>query len=309
MVEKKRKYSTKKGLICPHINIKITKNENLIFDLLTNKFLTISQIASMRGVSPQAVYKTRASLKKKGLLRNVGKGVENFESTPDKNRFRLHGQEWNIKIISKSKKYGLAMRKGNAVQLENSTIRLYENSIEIYSNQSFWGRNEQEATRTSLIYWQRFFIKLENKYNLLLLKEGKNNISLVNQHFAEIDSEIAKDYLKRREALSLIAKEDGKRWFTLDNSFGFKERECLHPKTSKQDSEKVSKQINDWRNYDPPTNSQLSIAIIQVTNNQKEIQSSDLEYRENIRSHIKAIQELGSGVRQLVKLVSELKGR
>lgn len=300
MVEKKKKLSTKKGLFSPNINIRLTKNENYVLDLFTKKFLTINQIASIKGVTDKAIYKTLDSLRKKGVLRKIGKKVENFESTPDKNRFRLHGQEWNIKIISKSNKYELSRKKGNTIFLENNTLRLYENSIEIYGKQSFWGKNEQEATSISLIYWERFFVQLENRYGILLIKSGKSNIRLVNQHFSEINNEIAEDYLKRKKKLDIISKKDGKIWFKLDNSFGLKERECIHPETSKQDSEKVSKQINDWRKHDPPTNSQLAIHVYNVTSNQK-------LYSDNIESHIKAIQDLGKGVTQLVSLIKKMK--
>lgn len=307
MVEKEKINSTKKGLFCPQINIKITNNEKFVLELYTKKFLTVKQIALMKEVSAQAVYKTLASLRSKGILRKINNGVEKFESTLDKNKFRLHGQEWNIKIISKSNKYEFSRKKGNTLSLENSTIRLYKDSIEIYSKQSFWGKNEQEATRISLIYWERFFIKLENRYNILLFKEGKNNIRLVNQHFAEVDSEVAKDYLKRKETLSLIAREDGKGWFNLDNSFGFNERECIHPETSKQDSEKVSKQVNDWRDYDPPTNSELAQSILQTNNQIQIFTQASAEYGLHIKSHIKAIQDLGSGVTQLIELIKEIK--
>lgn len=304
MVEKKKKNSTKKGLIYPLTNKPLTKTEREIFYLYKIEGLNIKQIAKKRNVSDKSVYKVRSRLRKKGIFSNFSK-VENFQCTSDR-KFRLHAQEFNIKIISKNKKYEETLKRTNLLEIEENIIRLYKNSLEIYSKKSFFGNDEQESDSESQKYWYSFFIRLENEFDIIILKPRKQNIKIVKEHFSETNSEIAKEYIKRKNKFMIPSKEDGKFWFSIDDSFGLKERECLHPKTAKEDSQKVSKQLQDWRNYDPPTNSELSNAIMLVTKNQIKIQESDLEYRENIKTHIKSIQDLGEGVKKLVEIVAKL---
>lgn len=281
------------------LRIKAAARETL--ELLTVDFLTPKEIAQRRKTTIRAVQKVIKRLKQKGLISFDANLYGSTRPLSEPLGQRLHGQEWNIKIISKSQKYEQSRKKGNTLTIEGNTIRLYRDSLEIYSGQSFFQENEQRATAESLTYWMRFFRRLEQEFNIILIKPRVRNLSLVNQHYGETNSEMAKDYLKRKEKFQIYAEDDSKLWFTIDNSFNLKERECLHPETAKQDSEKVTKQINDWRAHDPPTNSELTRNIQQVTENQ-------LMFAKNIETHIAAIQELARGVKELREEVKKLNG-
>ena len=209
---------------------------------------------------------------------------------------RLHGQEWNIKIIKKSEKYFKSKLNANTQFLDGNTLRLFNDSIEVYSGQSFFEKDEQRATAVSLAYWEAFLCQLEHKFNIVLIKPRAENINLVNQHYGEINNEIAKDSLNRKEKIKIITEDDGKLWFLIDNSWNLKEMETIHPETAKQDMTKVTKQVNSWRKDDPPTNSELSINISKVTDNQ-------LIFAQNMQSHIEAIKQLGKGVNKLTKVM------
>ena len=278
-----------KGLI-------LTKAEKEILHLLTDEFLTIKQIQKQRKCSLQAVYKIIKKLKEKGAY-DVGLNkVEKVQSTFNQADLRLHGQEFNIRILLQNNKYQKQLSKSNILFLDGNTIRLYKNSIEIYSGQSFYGKTINEAENKSIDYWKRFIIRLEHDLSLILIKNRARNIKIVNQHWARGDSEICDNSREYRERVWIYAEEDGKLAFITDDSFGFREDETLHPITAKHDRKAIDKQINDWRLNNPPTSSELSYFIGKITENQS-------IFDKNMSSHINAIQELGKGVKKLTKVM------
>lgn len=260
--------STKKGLLFPYVNLKLTKAEKEVLKLITEEFLTVKKIMVRRNCSKQAVYKIIRKLKKKGVYNTGLRGVYKSESTsqPESHLKRLHGQEWNIQILVQGDYYQKRLVKSNVHFIDEHTVRLYRKSIEIYSGEgvSFVGETEQVATALSLIYWKRFFMKLEHKFHITLLKDGASNISLVNQHYGNDDKDFVSPFIDKGKRIRIFSKEDGKLWFDMDESFNLKERENPHPETGKQDSEKVTKQLNDWREHDPPTNSELNSKISEL---------------------------------------------
>ena len=288
----------KEGLKFPILNPQLTNAEKEVLHLITEEFLTIKQIAQRRNCSVQAVYKITKSLKKKGVLDIGLNKVEKVESTFNQSDLRLHGQEFNIRILWQDPDFQRKLKGSNTIFLDGNTIRLYKNSIEIYSGQSFFGKLVNEVERKSLDYWERFIIRLEHDLKIQLKKNRARNIKIVNQHWARGDSEITDNAIKYRERVWVYAEEDGKLCFITDDSFGFKEDETLHPITAKPDRKAIDKQVNDWRLRDPPTQSELSKIqadigqglkiLIGVVSKQTEIYA---DFPKQIQSHLKLIQE------------------
>lgn len=303
-------FKAEKRLNLPPEKTRIGRAEREILRYITIDFLTLNEIVSRRKCTPQAVYKIVKRLKEKGLLTKGLQSVENVESTqPFLNTFaqcRLHGQEWNIKLITKTNEYFHAKQRGNTQIFEGNTIRLYNDSIEIYSGQSFFERDEKYATAKSLAYWLPFFHRLEHYLGVTLVKPRVQNINLVNQHYGETNSEMAKDSLAKKEKIKIETTDDGKLWFVIDNSWNLKEAETIHPETAKHDMGKIRKQLNDWRDKDPPTNSELASHIGGLIVNQE-------FHAENIVSHVGAMQSnaesskiLSAAVISLEKTVHKL---
>lgn len=271
-------------------DLSLTRVEREVLKLLTKDFLTPKQISYSRKCSHQAVYKTIKKLRKKGLL---GTGLQEVAKTQGTmqpfSKIRLHGQEFNIRILWKDQNYQRILKRSNIIFLDNNTVRLYKNSLEVYSGHSFFAEEEQKATSISLDYWKRFFVRLEAELKIILVKPRSANIKLVKQEYARTDSELSESSIERGERIRVYAEEDGKLCFITDDSFGFKEDETLHPETAKFDRKAVDKQVNDWRLHDPPTNSELAVHVDNVTKNQ-------LVHSENIKTHIKAIQDISKGV-------------
>ena len=297
----------KEGLKLPK-DFSLTEAEKDVLHLFTEEFLTIKQIAQRRACSIQAVYKILRSLKKKG---SIDKGLNRFKnsvSTYNQTDIRLHGQEINIRILWQDPKYQNLLEKSNFMSLDGNSIRLYKNSIEIYSGQSFYGKNESEAENKSLDYLERFLNRLSHDLGVCLIKKGSRNIKIVNQHYARGDSEISKNALDNKQRVWVYAEEDGKLAFITDDSFGFKEDETVHPITAKPDRKAIDKQVNDWRLNNPPTNSQLAQfgaqnsqglkqtleAVDNLLEQQKGLPFVIEDLKKQIKSHLKLIKEYRS---------------
>ncbi len=260
--------STKKGLHAPHVE-DITRAEREVLDLITEEGLNIKQITNRRKCSRQAVYKHIKKLKEKGAL-NIGlqKTDKNIGSCQSKNKnvnqIRLHGQEFNIKIIRQDQNYQKLLKKSNIVYRKGHTIKFYKNSIEIYAGKgaSFYGKNVQDADKKASEYWQKFFTILEHELKVILIKERSRNIKEVNHHYARMDSKICENTLREQgKHIRVFCPIDGKLAFITDESFSLKEDETVHPITAKYDRNVIDKQINDWRRNNPPTLSEVMFLI------------------------------------------------
>lgn len=237
------------GLNVPTV---LSAEQQEILDMLTCDYETPRNIAVRRKTSLTAVYKTIAKLKEKGYLtRGFNRGLKNIQSTQPKHLkqfIRLHGQEWNIQIIAKSDFYR-KLEKNTVIFVDSNTVRLYEDSIEVYANEhlKFEAEDEQRATALSFNYWTRLFTKLENRLKVIIVKQYNQNIRLVNCHYAEVNNELAKECNEKKVKLRVFTTDEGKLWFTIDHSWNFNEAETVHPETSKPDMAKVKAHFNDLR--------------------------------------------------------------
>ena len=303
----KKREVEKKGLINQPTISDLTPAETETLYLITEEFLTIKQIAIHRGCTHQAVYKIIKKLKNKGALSRGLKGVAKNQPSniQPSNQIRLHGQEFNIKILYQGNKYQELLKKSNILFLEGHTIKLYRNSIEVYAGEgtSFFAENPDRALSKSLRYWKRLFHRLEHDLDAILIKPRSRNIRQVNAHYARGNSEISEKSIEEHKLIRVYAEEDGKLAFITDNSFGFKEDEAVHPKTAKPDRKAIDKQVNDWRINNPPTNSQLAGHLNQLVNVATKDMIKRGEYSQDIVEHKNAIVILSKGIKKLTKVI------
>lgn len=263
-----RKMSSKKPLHTQYDYKDLTKTEREVFILLTKDFLTPTQARIRRGISRQAIHIHITNLKRKGYLNSSLQDVkqnvkETLCTSQGKRIFRLHGEEWNVKIIWKGEKYKRLINNSNLLNVDGNTIRLFNESLEIYSGHSYLNEDVNVCIRESLDYINRLFTRLESDLGIVIVKDRKLNRKLVKAHIADLDNEIAKDYVVTGDTLKVCTNEDGKLWFIGDFSLNRIEGEYIHPKTHKDDCNTVSKYLNDWRDHKPPVSTDI-MKIIKI---------------------------------------------
>jgi hypothetical protein len=236
-----------------------SKKQADIYHLLVNENLTPKQIAIRRQTTLKAVYNIIYRLRQKGLIQKTGtfRGV----TITDSSRFepiRLHNQQFHINILYKDKRYKDYIKESNIINIDGNTLNLYNDSLDIYSNTSFYGKDPSDATARSFNYWNRIFRKIENQLNIIIIKDRVQNIKLVRSHYAEINNELARNSIDTGDKIQVRTTSDGKVWFLIDNSFNLHEAETVHSKTSKRDMEEsIQPFFNDLRDNNPPTLSEV----------------------------------------------------
>lgn len=248
-----------------------------ILDLFFNKFYTAKQIINRLGISYSYVYKTirkgRQNPAWKMQGQKGGGSIVPIGGAIPLNRhpIRLHGCQFRILILWKDRKYKRIMKdRGDSFDLDGETIKLNKKSVEIYSHKSFFGNSPEQSFRFAMDFYNKFIRRLEDHLKIILIKPNAISIKLCKYHIAEVGNELAKDVEKKGEGIKIFARDDGKLWFKIDNSFNLHEAEWLHPGTALEDSEKCLKHFNDWRINDPPTNSELSVLLKEVLKANKE---------------------------------------
>lgn len=275
----------------------LTQKEKEVLNLLLNEFLTPREIALRRQTSRQTIYKTLKKLKKMGLIsgtslqgyrglskNGIGRQPLSTPTTKLRNNFiRLHREEWNVKIIAKSLKYSINI--GKITKIDGNTVRFYKNSLEIYISKEFIGEDTTRVDFLSLNYITKILVKLENLYNILLLKERSENIKRVYGHYADLNNGIAKERREKKKRLAIYSKIDGKLRLHTDYSNMVDEMETEHPETAKEDMDTVKNYITDILENDHLIPSENKKLLIAVASNQ------DM-FNKNIKLHMKVLKNM-----------------
>ncbi|MDD5615233.1 MAG: hypothetical protein PHH85_03445 [Candidatus Methanoperedens sp.] len=271
-VQNSTKNSTLSGRTITSKPKKITKTEKEYLRLLSDGITAPHRLAVCRNCEVSIVYRHLRNLKKKRLINDFNEIVQNLRvaqpnpkqqhaegGTGSSCQVRTHSQKWKIDIIEK--KQGYEKHIGKTIYIDDNAVCCWADSIDVHGTKSFIADDLQKALAKSMDYWTGLFTKIEHDLKIILIHERYQNIKLVWGKYGEMDSEIAKDCELRGERIKIYAKEDGKLWFDIDNSWNFHEMHTLHPKTGKEDLEKVKKHIDDWRTNDSPTSSEMASAI------------------------------------------------
>lgn len=289
-VDKLSTLSTKKGCFSHKQPAVITPLEQEVLYLLTQEFLTPKQVSIRRQCTKQAISKIIVNLKKKGFLKKDFQGVDKsvWPSQPE-HLVRLHGMEFNVNILWKDENYKKVLARTNILYVDGNTVRLYPDSVEVYALNSYFGEDATQATSKAMSYFQKFFVKLENQLKVILVRPESQNIRVVKAEYAEVANEYAKECNLTGDRLKVYARDDGKLWFEIDNSFKLHEAETKHPLTSKPDMDKVRAAFNDYRDNQPPLPSQISLSLQKTQEALFEVAQAQLNTNTQIQTLVKIL--------------------
>ncbi len=299
-----------------------TKSQFEVLHALS-RFLTVSEIAKYRKTSRTAVYKHIDRLIQKGLIRKIGKiyeltdegNVTLHNATTFKGAYRLHNFGIRAKILKTTRNW--EQKKNQAVLLKSFTKQweLKSGTNELYSIVNIkikttpksiifympttYGKTPDEALRQTMELFFKNIPKVENLFKVTLIKDRKLSIDIISQHYAKLNDSLARLYRKEGNKLH-ITGDDGKVWLIADYSFKTDELEFIHTEKAYDDVNTIVPFLNDVRKHPEIKVSELKEMIFGVTKNQ-------IMFAENMKSHVKAIQELGAGVKALTKAVKKTK--
>lgn len=251
--------------------------------------LTIKQISKKLNVGEPAVRKMRRKLIDLGIY---SKGFQKVTQSRITHRpkfkgnsfYRLHREQFNIRIINASDLYYKIKKKGNKPIFDGNRITLHKKSINIYSKQDFKADDVDRLDYLSEEYWDRFFRFIQERLGILILKEGHHNIKKVYHHYSHVKDGVAEELRINDEKLRIYDIEDGKLRAITDFSHLEDEFETQHPDKAPEDMKRYHKQIKgrkkknlkkqllDWMDNDPLTNSDLSKIILQTIKVQQQSQ-------------------------------------
>ena len=216
----------------------LTGNQKQILKWL-QQGLTPEQIAKLKGLDkPNSIYNTIRKLKNYGYVtKSLNVEQQYLKDIPKGAKFRLHAEAFSIKILYKDDYYYNLLKVKNNDIKDSNKIELYKNRLVIYFNKDFWGKEVEECFVRSSEYFTMFLRRLENDYNIILIKERNTKIYKFRQHLADVRNPIAKQFIEQHEHFE-IRDDKGDLRLIIDNSF-VPEFEAVNNKYCREDMQRV----------------------------------------------------------------------
>ena len=223
-----------------------------------------------------------------------------------------HLRNWNNKIRAKYlTHHNISFTElnigggGQRIIHKGKKVWLMNRSVVIYDRSSYLAESSNEAKSYAISKLISLIKSLERLLHADFTERAgrQYTFKVSRQHYALIKNALAKQYDAEGKKLNIYS--DKGLWFVIDNSFDLHEAETVHPETADADSTKVQNWFNGLKKYpmDPEFILHALNDIIQSQQNNQQIQSV---FSKNMSSHIQVIQDLGSGVNELTKLMKVL---
>lgn len=235
---------------------RLTQREAEALAIMQNEGVTGTQaLASRLRISPRQGRTLKQRLREKGYLNKAAMpvgGCAAMAATPPA-RIRLHAVQLKVGVIG-----GVQLAPRVIPDFMGCRVVVHRQLVEVYAREGvvFYGVSEDEAQTAAMEFFERLGRRLENDLNCILIKPRSQNWEIVKAEWATEGSNVARRHIEEGVKLEVFATEDGHRWLWGDWSKQEPEHET-GGSTGKVDSQEVNKHLNDWRDFHPPTNSQL----------------------------------------------------
>lgn len=177
--------------------------------------------------------------------------------------------------------------KGRKVQLTNKSIIVYEKA-------SYFAETSDNAQSYAIYDFKQLITSLESFLGTDFKIKGQYLFKVRRKHYALIKNALAQQYNGDNKKLNVYNKE-GTLWFIIDDSFNLNEAEIINTAskdiTQEQSSNRIQAFFNGIPKYEGFTPEFVVNSIGELTKNSH-------EYSSHIASHVQAIKDLGSGIRE-----------
>ena len=253
-------------------------------------------------------------LKKEGVIIKEGYGIwkvlkevsisTKASTTSKKKQIRGHAFNWRVRFKHKidwerrlkdnNIKYQLIGIKGTTPRIifNNKKIWFTKGGLVVYEPQSFF--SQSSYTSKGMAVWELDkTIKALGRY--LKIDLNTYQFTTSREHYGMIKNELAKQYNDKKEKLYI--RDDEGIWMWIDDSHSLEELETNQPNNSRG--------VQNWYNDMKKHKFEVTPTFILTTMNG--IQQNQLQFAENMQSHINAIKTLGQEVKGLSRIIKGLK--
>ena len=236
-------------------------------------------------------------------VRPIGRG-DSQSRTSKKREIRGHAFIWKINFFNEEIDWKDKLNKvkynyqlighGKVFRIifDNRKIWLIRSGMIIYEPLDFVGRSSFEV-KGSAVYEMDLLVKRLLKK--LRIKQRPYRFTTSREHYGIMKNELAKQYNEKKEKL-YIKSEEGKTWMWIDDSHSLSELENNEAVTSRR----VQTFWNDHKKHKFQVTPSFVLGAINSN-------TQHLEYHaENMRAHVGAIKDLGTGVKKYTELAGKL---
>lgn len=272
----------------------------------------LSRWAKKRNISRQKLYYYTTKLKKKGLIEKIGYGVwketkrcKNSTKDPiDLKEVRGHAFIWRVKIPQEIKGWEnrikileklnipyklVGIKETPRIIINKRKIWLANKQIIVYEPHSFFSTDSIESRKLAVFGLTNTLEMLEKRLRIDL---KPYNFTVNREHYALIKNHLAIQCNKEGE--KILVYDAGGLWFLIDNSYNLDEAETLGKRA-------LENNLGVQRYFNSHKETGFKVTPEFILNTMNGIQQNQLQFAENMKSHIEAIQELGKGVKELRK--------
>ena len=282
---------------------------DIIFTQL-DKGKSPKEICKDLNISKQSLQYYLSKLKSNGYIKKIGYGVWQTSKNRVASLTRGHAFMWHLrlpkeikvwdKILTKKKIPFKSINNNHTHQIyfRDNKIWLSKNSIVIYDINSYFGINAVYSKKLAFFALRSLLNSLQGALGVNLQTNSQYIVKTSRQHYALVKNCMAMQYDKEGKKLNVY--NDKGLWFTIDSSYNLSEAETVHPETSLVDSLGIQKYFNEHKE----TKFQVTPKfLLKVMNG---IQQNQLQFAENMTSHVGAVQTLGKEVRGLGRAISKV---
>ena len=303
---------------------KITSKVNFYHTLLL--CMMNNQDATKKlNISKQNLYYHRRKLQELGFLKKdknlwivLKSKKEDLEHTlkwKDKS-IRGHAFIWKIKTnriydwkrLLDKKKVDYKLVRGLIPRLfkNKKKVWLGKESITVYENKSFYGKNAIESRKYAVYELQSTITALKSKLGI----DFKYYFKPVREHFGMIKNELARQCNERGEKILIRDTLDGE-WFWVDDSTGMLGEMETGGKGFTKDRAALNMEVQNWWNDMKKTDFKVTPSFLleklnEANNNFNEVGKTIKKSSETMINSELRIKQMQSNIRGLTELVYQL---